>query len=51
MEKFEDGEHEANGHVHAYERRKAVERATERLLREDKSRPSFDDDEAREYEH
>ena len=50
MEKFEDGEHESNWHVYAYDKRKAVEKATEQLLREDKSRPSLDDDEAREYE-
>jgi len=46
MEKFEDGEHEANWHVHAYEKRKAVERATEQLLRAE--RPHIEDDEFRE---
>lgn len=48
MEKFEEGEHEANWHVHAYDKRKAVEKATERLLRED--RKHMDDDEMREIE-
>lgn len=48
MERFEEGEHEANGHVHAYDKRKAVEKATERLLRED--RKHMDNDEMNEIE-
>ncbi len=48
MEKFEEGEHEANWHVHAYDKRRAVEKATETLLREE--RKHMDNDEMNEIE-
>lgn len=48
MEKFEEGEHEANWHVHAYDKRKAVEKATEKLLLDE--RKSLDNDEMLEIE-
>ena len=48
MERFEEGEHEANWHVHAYDKRKAVEKATDKILREE--RKHMDDDEMREIE-
>lgn len=48
MEKFEEGEHEANGHIHAYDKRKAVEKATDKILREE--RKHMDNDEMREVE-
>lgn len=48
MEKFEEGEHEANWHVHAYDKRRAVEKATDTLLREE--RKHMDNDEMNEIE-
>lgn len=45
---FDDWEFEANGHIHAYDKRKAVEKATEKLLRED--RKHMDNDEMNEIE-
>lgn len=39
MEKFEDGEYEANWHIQAYDKRKAVEKATDKLLRDEEATP------------
>lgn len=48
MERFDEGLHEANGHIHAYDKRRVVEKATDKILREE--RKHMDDDEMREIE-
>ena len=50
METFDHWEHEANWHVYAYQRRVAIEKATDKILRYERMRPSIDDDEFREVE-
>jgi len=45
---FDNWEFEANGHIHAYDKRKAVEKATDKILREE--RKHMDNDEMREVE-
>ncbi len=39
MEKFEDGEHESNWHVYAYQKRVLVEKATDELLKAEENTP------------
>lgn len=39
---FDDWEFEANGHIHAYDKRKAVEKATDKLLKVEEKEPLCD---------
>lgn len=36
---FDEGIHEANWHIHAYDKRKAVEKATDKLIRDEEATP------------
>jgi len=48
MEKFDNEEHEANAHTYAYDRRKAIEKATDQIPREE--RKHMDNDEMNEID-